>query len=290
MRELVIRGTRAVTYLLVLGGVTGMIGTRVVRAEATSAAMGIGEKMLGLELGPGARELVINGQRVRVSSAVTPLPLRDVLDRLTDACRKDADRLGTELSDLPHALAENRQDEAHAGIGILRDERDGRGVVSCFATGADETLLSVRERLGKLVKSHDLEDIGHLRYMAARTLPEGGTLVVSTWSEGPIALDALFPQHGDAAGDDPSAAPRPANARRLLSLHAAPSPYGVFVYECATPDAYDAALRAAGFKPYQGATSMYRRGNVDVLVSVDQGTLSVVEMSSRSVVAEGGVK
>lgn len=283
MREIAIRGTRVVTYLLVLAGATGMIGTRLVRAEASDAAMGIGEKMLGLDLGENARELVINGQRLRMSSAVTKMPLGQVLDRLTDACREDADGLGTSLVDLPRALGPHTP--SHAGIGLLRDERKDRGVVSCFATGDDASVSSLRTRLEKFTQSHDLADVGHLRYMAARTLPSGETHVIATWSEGPLALDALFPKTNEAPGNDPAAAPRPANARRVLSLNAAPSPYGVFVYEGSSAEAYDAQLRAAGYIRYEG-TNAYRRGNIDLLIATSEGQLSVVEMSSRTVVAK----
>jgi hypothetical protein len=155
---------------------------------------------------------------------------------------------------------------------------------------------NLRVRLGRFLDTHDLADGGGLRYMAARSLPEGGTLVVSTWSEGPLALDALFPQAGDAAGSDPTFAPRPSGTtRRLLSVQIPPAPYGIFVY--ATPSEppdrvlarYDEDMKRRGFVKQSGA---YHRDGADIIVSVqregDGSTISVVETVTRTV--KGGAQ
>jgi hypothetical protein len=294
IKGLVRRSARVAAYLTVVGLVSGLVGSRVAHAKATDAAMDIGEKLTALDLGDGARELVLNGEHVRIATAQTAMPLHAVLDRLQAGCENDADGLATDLADLSAALERKNDAKGHAGIGLLRDERAGRGVVTCFATGEDSSMDAVRVRLGRFLQTHDLADVGRLRYMAARSLPEGGTLVVSTWTEGSLSLDALFPATGDAKGSDPSFAPRPAG-RRLLSVQTPPAPYGLFVYAIANeaPDRvlarYEDDLTKRGFMKLPGA---YHRGNTDVLVSVqregDGSTLSVVETVTRQV--QGGGK
>ena len=146
---------------------------------------------------------------------------------------------------------------------MLRDERDGRGVVACFATGENTSMTGVARRFAHFSETRDLADIGGLRYVAVHADHEGGSKVVSTWSDDRLAIEALFADDGDAPGDDPGAAPRPAGARRLLSARVEPAPYGAFVYASnESPEgaikSYETALLARGFRPISSSNPRAR--------------------------------
>jgi hypothetical protein len=256
----------------------------------------VGEQLLRFaESDPSSgHELSINGQTVHVTSAHTSLSLGAVLDRFQELCETHADGMVKDLGDLEPSLGRAPTIEGFPGIGILRDERDGRGVIACFAAGGavDTSLLGAR--LQRFTTSYDFAELGDLRYVAARTLESGSTEVVATWTEGHFRLGEMFPTEGEATGEDPRFAPRPAGGRRILSARDVRAPYGVFLYQVsgersAALSGYARTAAMAGFTEHRAVSerdadsAAFERPGVDVLVNVsttDDGLslLSIVEM------------
>ena len=296
-RALLGRLTRVSAYAFVITLAVGTLGARKVHASAKDSAFRVGVELLKLTENDSsaAHELSINGQTIHITSAQTALPLKTVLDRFQRACEDHADGMVEDLKDLEPALAREANSEGEPGIGVLRDDRDGRGVVACFSTGEQTDATGLAARLEKFARSHDLADLGGLRYVAARTLDSGATLVVASWTEDHFKLDEMFPESGDAKGDDPMAAPRPAGSRRILSAKDKRAPYVVFLYETTgltrdqALDAYAARAKEAGFVMHDVVTERapearaFERNGVDVLVSAEatpghKVVMSVIEM------------
>ena len=298
-RGIVARLVRVTAYATFLTLVLGVVAARTVHAHAERGALALGEKLLELSAGEeNVHELSINGQQVFVASAQTSRGLAEVLDRFERSCDDHADGMVDDLRDLAGALERPAQTSGFAGVGVLRDVRDGRGVVACFATGHSSDARDLAARLDRFATTTDLADLGHLRYVAARTLESGATQVVATWTSGPVKLSAMFPEHGDAAGDDPAAAPRPAGTR-MLSARDRFAPYGVFLYASSgTPAAALAAYRTTmtaqhfvelpAIAERAPEATAYERPGLDVFVTaqpMDDGTtlLSIIELPANGV-------
>ncbi len=300
-RELTTRLLRVTGYTFVLTVGLGVLTARHAHAQATESAAVVGEQLLRLAESDDAdgrqHDLAINGQIVHVTSAHTTLPLAAVLQRFEKACEEHADGMLNDLADLDASLLRAPSTEGHPGIGMLRDDRDGRGVVACFAAGEDVDTARLGARLQRFTRSYDLADLGGLRYVAARTLESGSTEVVATWTEGAFRLGEMFPAEGDASGDDPTAAPRPASARRMLSARDRRAPYGVFLYEVhgeagKNLDAYATLARRSGWTAHEAVhdrdqdSAAFERDGIDVLVTATElegglAMLSIVEMPTR---------
>jgi hypothetical protein len=295
-REFVTRATRVTAYVLAVTVGLGVFCARQAHARAKEGALLLGEQLLRLsdtEEG-NAHELSINGQTVHVTSAHTSLPLGKVLERFQTACEEHADGMVADLADLESSFARAPAAQGFPGVGMLRDDRDGRGVVACFAAGREVDTSQLGARLERFSRSYDFADLGDLRYVAARSRSDGTTDVVASWTEGQFRLGEMFPAAGDATGEDPHAAPRPGAARRILSARDARAPYGVFLYElrgdaAQTLASYTGVVRQAGWVVHEAVNARdesiaaFERSGVDVIVTVeplDDGLslLSIVEM------------
>lgn len=302
IRSVVVKSLRLATYLGVVVAGLSCVGVRAVHAKTKRAAFALGEPLGNLDVASGGgNTLTINGQRVHLSAAHADASVTAVLDRLQKGCETHADGLADDLSTIDSGFATaTPSTRGFPGIAILRDEREGRGVVACFATGENTSKAGVIRRLARFSETSDLADIGGLRYVAVHADAGGGSRVVSTWSDDRLPIAALFPDEGDAAGDDPSAAPRPANARRLLSARVEPAPYGAFVYASAdSPEgavkSYEAALVRRGFRPVPSTDPLaraYQGALVDILVTATGGnegtSLSIIESHYARAQARGG--
>ena len=304
LRSIAVKSLRLATYLGVVAVGLSVVGVRAVHAKTKSAAFALGEPLGNLDVASGGgNTLTINGQRLHLSAAHVDGSVTAVLDRLQKGCETHADGLADDLGTIDRGFVTTTPNtRGFPGIAMLRDERDGRGVVACFATGENTSTTGVARRLAHFSETRDLADIGGLRYVAVHADGEGGSKVVSTWSDDRLAMDALFPDDGDAAGDDPGAAPRPANARRLLSARVEPAPYGAFVYASTeSPEgaikSYETALVARGFRPVPSTDPLsraYQSGLVDVLVTATGGSegtsLSVIESQYARAQAQGATR
>jgi hypothetical protein len=286
------RALRLAGYLgvLVLGGAT--LSVRAARAEGVRAANTFAGEIEHLDLPPGdGVVLTINGQRIRLASAHLRETVREVLDRAESACRTHADGLGDDLGALGGFATQPPSTRGVPGVGLLRDEREGRGVVLCFATEEALGTAGVVARLIGFARGRDLRAVGALRHLSVHAEGEGSR-VTAAWSDDRLSLDAMFPNRADAAGGDPGVALRPARSRRVLTSRIEPTGYAVFGYtsrdrpERALDD-YRARMIERGFTVIglgerSPRSAGYRSGLVDVLVTASDredggASLSIVE-------------
>jgi hypothetical protein len=131
-----------------------------------------------------------------------------------------------------------------------------------------------------LLRATDPRELGELLYSYAERGPNGRTRVVTLWTRGGLDLSAMFPAAGDAAGDDSRLAPRPPQARRILSASAEGQPFGVRSYESERPAREVAAFYADWAKQQRwspvasdaesGATAYLRDDGVQLFLSLHE--------------------
>jgi hypothetical protein len=294
------RVARVAAYGLFVTVVLGLFAARSVYAALTDSALEMGGELmkLGDVVGPRSR-VRVNGEAVNVASAMTDSTVTEVMDRFEAECREHAGGLAEELANLPDTVRANAPPalEGGAGIGVLRNEERGRGVVACLARDGHGGTADLARAFGDFMASGDLSKLGKLRYVVAeRARGATRTHVVTAWTDEPLHVAAMFPREGDAPGSDADHAPRPDGARRLLAASVDGAPFSVRVYdapgaETAVLALYDREMPARGWEPIAGVAReapharAYVRDGVDLMVTTDtdgdRTIVSVVEMPPR---------
>jgi hypothetical protein len=101
--------------------------------------------------------------------------------------------------------------------GVFRVENHERGIVACLdARGATVDASTLTERAQAFLKDGDLAAFGELRYFLVFPARTGSTFLTA-WTRGRTPLLSLFPEQGDAPGEDLPGIPRPADTQRQLS-------------------------------------------------------------------------
>lgn len=291
------RIARVSAYFAVVALVLGTIATRRVYGAVAKGALEIGSGLaqLGDVVGPSYR-VMLNGEPMNVSSAMTDLPVEAVLARFESECREHAGGLDEELDGLPATLRGSlpAASKGPAGLGIVSTRDGDRGMVACLARDVDLGYAGTLKAFGAFARSGDLADLGKLRYVLAERMPSGRTHVLGAWTEGSFRIGTLFPASGDCPGSDLPETHRPTGARRLLTASVEGAPFGVRIYDVAgTPDevlaGFDDAMPALGWKPVLAADQgmdggkAFLRGPVDLLVGAQSsrdGASTVVSLVS----------
>ena len=102
---------------------------------------------------------------------------------------------------------------------VYRFEGPEGGVVACLDMGEEEmTMRELGERIDRFDHSHDVHDVGDIRYVMARPSEGGGSHFVTFWTDGSFDLDEVAARDGhDAGGTDLEGVPRPPGAYRTMS-------------------------------------------------------------------------
>ncbi len=176
----------------------GPLGARVVEWAEMARAF---------EAGPGSsddaeRILVLNGQQLEIVTASVDDSMQTVLAELSATCR--------------------------AGSGDTRISGD-EGYFFCIE---DLGTLQWPERFSRFSETHDVADLGPMRYAYVSTQSDGeGSILVTMRPVGSFVLDHLVPDvQRDVAGADPQNVPRPEGTRRVLSAEERGQPYGVTMF------------------------------------------------------------
>ena len=239
------QGLRVGGAASIVGALLGLLGLRSALAgveEATSSGL----SMLEAQLGDGLvepQELWLNGQRLFVSSAVTDLSSDAVLDRFSKECAdSDASPAARpELRLLRRALVQRAQ-----------DEREGH--LACLALRRElSTPAQLVDAVRRFAHSHDLAALGAARVVRVRARPDGGSHVLTFWTEGAFRpFELLSPPDEDVLVADAWGVAPPTGARHDLNLSAPGHPYGLQAYRVPLPleealQYYERALPAVGF-------------------------------------------
>ncbi len=269
---------RVVAYAVVLCTAVGLIAANSAYGDIKDGALEIGAELGKLGDIGTKTPIVLNGQPIYVGSQVLDMSVSEALDRAETLCRGGSPAHPGKAA--PSLDGEEAAfDTGQPGMGLLREERDGRGVVLCFAPSEKAPPPDgIEERLSRWLSffaSGDLDRLGNLRYMFAKETDSGRTHLVRVWTDEPFNLYAFTsPTGGDAPGSDPADMPRPQDSRRLLSATVSTAVYATRVYESkATPAqiaaAYDEQMPARGWELAltAGDARVYQRDDVSVFVT-----------------------
>jgi hypothetical protein len=256
----VARGLRVTAAVAVVLLAFGLVAVRVSYARATQAGLDFGDELrqmgehhLSGDLGSDAYEVLLNGQPLHASNAVTQHPMHEVLDYFQAECQNDGQGLREQFTHLDAAVSALAPTSGVPGFLTIRREQDDRGFVFCMA--ADHQLTGPEEimRVKSVGSSWDISKIGDVRYVTVRK--DGDySYVVAAWTRGKFDIHSMFPKTGDAPGEDFGNVPRPDGSRRILTGTVTGAPFGVNSYEVAgAPEevlkSVDGKLLAAGYKP-----------------------------------------
>jgi len=302
----------AAYFSLVFLGLSGL-SARALYASGREAALALGGELAGLsDLIDERESLTLNGARFRHAVAHSDESPERVLDRIQAHCDTHGGLLRDVLENLESldrkAFAAAAPPGALRAAVVRQDGRD-RGVVICFTDSDQGTLTEVAPAFSLLMRATDPRELGELLYSYAELAPSGRTRIVTLWTRGGLDLAAMFPEHGDASGDDSRLAPRPPQARRILSASAEGQPFGVRSYESQLSTSAVASFYAEWARKQRwtlvaadadaGATAYLRGDGVQVFLSlheVDGHTLvtlteaSAAHKAGASVVVRSGIE
>lgn len=177
----------------------------------------------------GTRTMMVNGQRMFFSSGVSHDDPHTVLEHFTSVCDAHDAGLVEQFTALPHRFGHRSGSWLDP---VYRLEGADGGVVACLDMGEETmSMHQLGERIDRFGRSHDVHDVGDIRYVMARPLDGGGTHFVTFWTDGSFDLDEVAARDGhDAGGTDLDGVPRPPGAFRTLSASEAGNPDAAVQY------------------------------------------------------------
>lgn len=204
-------------FLAVLVAVGGFAEYQHVSGQVGEQLLSLGDRLMeyeGATSSDETREVVFNGQSLQFSTGRTPDELAAVLDHFEEVCGSHDGG----LSERYEAAHPTGRDAGHSPV--FRYDAEHAGVVACLDFGADDvSVTDLGERVRRYGETHDLHDLGDLRYVYAERNREGtATRFATFWTAGSFHVDQLFPRDGhDGGGSDIPDVARPPGAHRTIS-------------------------------------------------------------------------
>jgi len=255
-----------------------------VSAYVEERALAIGEHLdSAYDPRAGTSTLSFNGQRMSVTSVSSDQSVKQILDRFTELCGRSSGGI-TEQIDEFMAAGESVPPGLTGGrFGVLRsDVSERKGYAACFAREGRGGFQDLMTRFQRFSDTGDFASFGQLRYVYARR-SEGSdsTHVLTVTGLGKLPLLEMFPDQGDAPGQDVVEGVRPPDARRTLAAQLEGSQMQLTAYESSANaqealSAYDRQLSPQGYQvtdvqhpdgPLPYPTRVYTKRN-DALVVV----------------------
>ncbi len=205
------KAVRLMTFVAVLAAIGVGVTYSRVRGQVGEQMIAMGENLMQYdraERQDAPRELTLNGQAMMVTSGTSPDSLDTVLDDFEARCRSHNAALQQEIQTV------SAQD-----FFVMRTVQGQVGAVGCLDFGAEISAAELLVRVSRFRQSNDLQDLGNLRYVYARTLDEGsGVHFLTFWTTGSLDFDEITGHGGatDVPGTDVTDIPRPPESRRIL--------------------------------------------------------------------------
>jgi hypothetical protein len=223
---------RAQLCATIIGSMLSVGGVAYAKHRARTFALKVGSEVLVNMPDGGTEAVVFNGARFFFDAVVTDKSVDSVLSRAEDLCADEAKDLKDELGPLMHYLAPHLSDASgDMRTSSLLTVRSDKPVEVPNASASDQSSGDVacwvrREGIGKTLvdrakafaSTFDLSEFGSLQYVHA-TKQGNKTLVRVIRSQGPLALNDIFPDDGDVPGRELNGVPRPPESDRILSAY-----------------------------------------------------------------------
>jgi hypothetical protein len=250
-----IKTLRVIAFASVVLMVCGGLYVRRAHSQLGEQLVDVGELLMQYDRAAhqdGTRTVLVNGQEMHFSSGMTPDDPHTVLEHFAAMCDSHDAGLVEQFTALPHRIHHRSGSFLDP---VYRFEGPESGVVACLDMG--EEAMSMRqlgERIDRFDHSHDVHDVGDIRYVMAQPADHGGTHFVTFWTDGSFDLDQVVPRDGhDAGGTDLEGVPRPPGAYRTMSASEAGNPDAAVQYmgssmtEWELEHYYEQQLVAAGW-------------------------------------------
>lgn len=224
---------RVFAFGTAVGIVCALVSIKFARAEVIDNALVVGRQMTELANSSKNQALKVrmNGQDVVYASQLSHDSPEAILDRYERLCKENAAQSPEDWKDLGAKAPANARgkDVAETG-GTMRGGSRDEGTVMCFVRSSTSK-PKIGEALATFQATGELGAIGQLRYAYVRKTKKGATHVLAMWTMDKFNVKEMFPESGDAPGEDFADLPRPGDSRRLFSVQIAGAPYGLNVYE-----------------------------------------------------------
>ncbi|MBX3224953.1 MAG: hypothetical protein KF795_30835 [Labilithrix sp.] len=254
---------RLAAYFFVVLLVFGALGSRRAHAEYKDKTLAFGRQMLDIAKGSNQQvtNIVFNGQKIHLGSAVSQDGAADVLGRYEDYCKGNA---GQQPTDALFASGEPKGGDKSTPArdqveiertGFVRTGDDNEGAVFCFAKGT-ESKQTIDQAFDAFMLTGEVGAFGDLRYAFASKGADGKTLVITAWTDSQFNLwDMIGDKDQDVPGNDFPEIPRVPNSVRAISAHAEGTGYAINVYKTTEPSArtlafFDDKMKSTGWVAY----------------------------------------
>jgi len=257
------RGALVVAFA---GAVAGGWVYHSARAQMDETLLGLGEHMMIYEHAAhqdAPRDLVVNGQTIKLSSGTTTRSMDDVLDFFEARCAEADGDVALQMAQLSADFPDVSDAPPPSSLPTLREQGGRNGYVACFDMGdASIEVTEVLRRIRAYNRTGDVAEIGDMRYVFVERT-ERGAHFVALWTEGEFNVRRMFPPEGDAPGQDVEGVTRPPRARRMLTGFERGQPHSMTVYHSRLDEAgLEAFYRRA--LPERGWTLLARPEDLPV--------------------------
>jgi hypothetical protein len=246
---------RVLTCLLVCLAVSLVALFKVSQARAGDVLVQLGAQLMRLPDAHYANEvqhLSVNGLNLLVQSGSSERSPEDVYGQFYGECKKRGQiRLDDEQRGaIKEFIAEGSLQHLFDGVLVERTTK-GTAVACIDPEQRPWDVESLTGHMQRFVASGNLGELGLLRYAWIEPSKSGGSVFLTFWTEGPVALLDMFPSKGDAPGADFPDVARVEGGRRLLSAGLKGSALALYQHPAGGLEAlgehYRAALLAAGY-------------------------------------------
>ncbi len=189
-----------------------------------------------------ARDLIVNGARVRLTSRTVDVPHDEVLDSFEAACQRRDGALGKRLDELASGIVHPSASTVRLGpVATNAKRRRHDGYVACLDFGEEDLPLDeLVVRVKRFAGTGHLGAFALAHYAYVRQIPgaRDRSFVLSFHTSRNLDLARFVPLAGrDAAGSDITGVARPPDAQRLLSSHEVGSPSSMATYRVVSTNA-----------------------------------------------------
>jgi len=219
--------TRLLAFVFVGTSVASLASMRAARAQVNE-----GMQRLARQLMPYAEQsamhtpkrVTLNGQTIQLATGTTRDGVAAVLDWYETQCARRGGGVTRELARSHEGFGSAAFNALWSTVGrrtgtfeVIRDGDSDGGYVACLDMGGDDVRGdALTRRIQAFVDSGDLSRLGDMRYAYVRR-GSSGTRVVTVATDGRFDLLRMFPERGDAPGNDVAGLARFPGMRRVLS-------------------------------------------------------------------------
>jgi hypothetical protein len=246
---------RVLTCLFVCLVISLVVLFKVSQARAGDVLVQLGAQLMRLPDAHYSNEvqhLSVNGLKLLVQSGSSERSPEEVYEQFYGECKKRGQiKLDVEQREAIKGLAAERGVERMFDGVLVQRTTSGTAVACIDPEQRPWDVQSLAGHMERFIASGNLGELGLLRYAWIEPAKSGGSVFLTFWTEGPVALLDMFPREGDAPGADFPEVARVEGGRRLLSASLKGSALSIYEHPAGNLEElgqrYRSTLLAAGY-------------------------------------------